>query len=72
MRWKRDKIEIDSKRVVVKFALIPLDIGNETIWLEKFFSHQVYIKSYCGPQRYWMTTKWVSQTGQEQVFATGV
>lgn len=39
MRWKR---KTKKYRFVKRFAFFPIEIGNETRWLEFVYIHQVY------------------------------
>jgi hypothetical protein len=47
MRWTyKPKTEID--RIKKRFALFPVIVGNEWVWLETYYSYT--IEGYAGPE----------------------
>jgi hypothetical protein len=47
MRWTyKPKTDID--RIKKRFALFPVVVGNEWVWLETYYSYT--IESYAGPE----------------------
>jgi len=48
-------------RVVKKFAIIPITIDEETIWLETVYILQVYVSIYARTFLNWNDTEFVSK-----------
>lgn len=45
MRWPKKIAKIGDKRIIEKFAFLPITIDNEARWLETVTIEQKYIKS---------------------------
>jgi len=58
MRWKTKlSPQNGDKRTITKFAWLPVEVGNKTIWLEKYKEHQLYVHEY-GQYTYYVTSQW--------------
>lgn len=42
MKWKNNTPRLNEKRSIVKFALVPVLIKDQWVWLERYVSNQVY------------------------------
>jgi len=45
MRWKRNGPKHADRRIVKRFAFLPVFVGNIVIWLEIFKVQQIFIDS---------------------------
>ena len=40
MRWSSREIKLGDRRVVRRFAWLPVRCGDEVVWLERYVSHE--------------------------------
>ena len=63
MRWKKPKDE--DVRCVKRFALFPIELNNEVVWLENVYIKQRYVwNSWCGLQG-WVDENFISEKDYE-------
>jgi len=45
MRWDRKALPLPKEgdvRIMIRFAWIPKEVEDKVVWLESYYSHQVY------------------------------
>ncbi len=67
MRWKKHELENGTRRTIVKFAFLPIEIGGEVRWLERVAIDQEWVSvgcnagTYVGWQNLSFNDKWLDE-----------
>lgn len=58
MRWKTKKIVHGQKRVVRRFAFLPVQLDNDvTVWFERYWEEQQWFDYSNFTLSYWLTIR---------------